>query len=258
MAPQLAQRDRVERARGDPAVDSETVDTSDQLARGLAGERDRQNVASFDARFSREVCDAPGQDTGLARPGRRDDREGRDRRGDRLVLCGIEVVEQRVAHTPTVHTSCAHTLDSIGRTRSAGLDWSDRIEAGRGKAPSSLRRFRDSDLLGTLPSGAESSGYPRRRPADRHAGPCSSPPTFVPKDSGPRFGSRTGTHVRPFRSRKRVQSPTHRRTGKSGHYDRATRASSRIFRDARLDARLGPALFAERSHGAHRRRADAV
>ena len=49
VAPELGERDRVERARGDAAVDAEPADARDELARGLAGERDREHVARLDA-----------------------------------------------------------------------------------------------------------------------------------------------------------------------------------------------------------------
>ena len=47
-APELGERDRVERARGDPAADPEPAEPGAQLARGLAGERDREDVVRVD------------------------------------------------------------------------------------------------------------------------------------------------------------------------------------------------------------------
>ena len=46
-AAELGQRERVERAGGDRAVDAQRVEPVDELARGAPGERDREHVAGL-------------------------------------------------------------------------------------------------------------------------------------------------------------------------------------------------------------------
>ena len=96
-APQLRECERVERARGDGAVDPERVEAVDQLARGAAGERDREHMARLGVAFPDPERDAAGQDARLARSSGRQDGERRVRVGDRGALMGVEVGQQRVA-----------------------------------------------------------------------------------------------------------------------------------------------------------------
>ncbi len=64
VAAELCQGDRVEGPGGDPPVDAEPADTRDELARGLAGERDRQHVLGDDAVLPGAVGDAARQARG--------------------------------------------------------------------------------------------------------------------------------------------------------------------------------------------------
>ena len=72
----------VERSRLDVVTESESVEASAQLARCLAGEGQRERVASIGVTGRDPVSDAPGEHSGLARPGTGDDsdevRFGRD------------------------------------------------------------------------------------------------------------------------------------------------------------------------------------
>ena len=74
-APELRQRDGVERARGDLAADPEPGEAIAELAGGLARERDRERVRRVDVGVPGLPGDATGQDARLARAGAGEDRE---------------------------------------------------------------------------------------------------------------------------------------------------------------------------------------
>ncbi len=127
--PQLREGQRVERPGGD-ARDAEPGDPVDELARGLAGERDREHVARFDRTLSRAERDAAREDARLARTGRCEDREGVRGCRDRVAFGARRA---RRAAGP----SGAHGRPHRGQERE--------------KAPSSLRCVCSSELLGAVP-----------------------------------------------------------------------------------------------------------
>jgi len=96
-AAQLRERDGVDGARGEGRVDAEPAQAVLQLARGLAGERDREHVGRVVEALAGPPRDAPGEHARLPRSRGRVDRQRDGRRGDGLALLGVEVVEQRVA-----------------------------------------------------------------------------------------------------------------------------------------------------------------
>src|SRR4029079_11573654 len=101
-----------------------------------------------------------------------------------------------------------------------------RDKAERGKAPSSLRCVSSSDLLGAFPPA------PSRRAALAGVSATGLPVPYA----SPKVGARPGSHVRPFRPRgagvRRIGDPV------GGHYERATRTSSRNSRSSRLATRV--------------------
>ena len=80
---------------------AEAAEAGAELARRLAGERDREHVARIDQALARLPRDAAGEHAGLARAGAGEDRERRGAAGDRVALRGVETVEERV-HVGTV------------------------------------------------------------------------------------------------------------------------------------------------------------
>ncbi len=98
IAPQLRQRDAVERAGGRRCVDAEVTQPGDALARGLAGEREREHMACVGGTFAHSIRDATREHARFSRPGGRNDRERRRARRDRGALAGVEIVEQVITH----------------------------------------------------------------------------------------------------------------------------------------------------------------
>ena len=72
--PELGERERVERAGGDP-FDLERPEPVDELTCGFARERDREHVARLGVAVARAPRDATRQHARLPRTGRREDRE---------------------------------------------------------------------------------------------------------------------------------------------------------------------------------------
>ena len=124
-ATELRERDRMERARGDLASYAEASEPGDELARGLARERDCEHVLRVDAAVDREPGDATGQHACLARAGAGEDGKRRGIGRDRCPLRDIETDQQVVAdvvcHTPVARRRCSHGATLPGRYDSNGL-----------------------------------------------------------------------------------------------------------------------------------------
>ena len=86
----------MEGAGGHARAQAERAEAVAQLARGLAGEGEGEDVAGVGVAGLDPPGDAPGQHPGLARPGRRQDGQGPRRRGHRPALRVVEVVEQAI------------------------------------------------------------------------------------------------------------------------------------------------------------------
>ena len=108
-AAELRQGERVKGAGGDGVVDTQRVESVDELAGGATGERDRQHVARLGEVLADAVCDAARQHPRLARSRRREDRQGRVRLRNGCALVRVEVREQRVV--------VRHASDGTGRVR---------------------------------------------------------------------------------------------------------------------------------------------
>jgi hypothetical protein len=108
-APQLGQRQAVERPRGHDPADAQVPQPVGQLPGRLPGEGDGQDVAGVDRPVGRLPGDPPGEDAGLprARPGQ--DRQWRGEGRDRLALAVVEVGEELVGGT------LGHGSDGTGR-----------------------------------------------------------------------------------------------------------------------------------------------
>ena len=134
-APELRQRDGVERAGGDLAADPEPGQSVAELAGGLARERDRERVPGVDVRVPGLPRDSAGQDARLARAGAGEDRERSGARRDGLTLRVIEALEQPVLEQGVLeHLVMAHWWTiPIGYDRKRGPSLS--CSRGNGKGP---------------------------------------------------------------------------------------------------------------------------
>ena len=95
-SPQLRERDGVEGAGGDALAHAEAGEAAAQLARGLAGEGDRERVGGLEPFLRGHPGDAAREDARLARPRAGQDRQGRGGAGDRVALGGVEAAQEFV------------------------------------------------------------------------------------------------------------------------------------------------------------------
>ena len=91
-----------------PARRARAAESTTQLARRLAGERERQRVAGVGGAGHDPVGDATGEHSGLAGTGPGDDRDQPRVGGDGVALLGVQIVEQRrgVPSRPTLGRYC--------------------------------------------------------------------------------------------------------------------------------------------------------
>ena len=227
VAPQLREGERVEGAGGHRAH-PEAVQALRQLAGGLAGERDREDVAGRNPALLDQPRHPSGENPGLARSGRSEDRERRGVVGDRGALRRIEVGEERVGHPMTL------PIPDDNNRAGSDLAGTDRVESDRQReeAPSSRPRLRGSELLGAPASRRRVS---RCRPLractacrlrNRVTGPKACHPPFP--SSLLRVPRSVARALRPGRCARRVRQES--------QYDRAPTRSSGIIAISTLPA----------------------
>ena len=75
------------------ATGDERCQTLAHLGRGLVGKRDGQDLPGLNAQVAKHMCDAEGQDAGLARAGAGKDQQRALGGQDRLTLGGIKAID---------------------------------------------------------------------------------------------------------------------------------------------------------------------
>ena len=75
------------------AVGNKRCQTLAHLGRGLVGKRNGQDLPGLNAQVAEHMCDAEGQDAGLARAGTGKDQQRALGGQDRLALSGIQAID---------------------------------------------------------------------------------------------------------------------------------------------------------------------
>ncbi len=217
---QLGERDRVEGAAGQRALDTEPAQAPHELGGRSARERQRQYVLGLGRVLAYPERHAAGQHACLARAGWGDDCEQRMRRDDGRPLLRVQVVEQGVAHDGDGTEHLRHFAGSAHDARDKGHAERPRVVFAASQLRSSRGPLRsDVPLKAALASALHRLRQFTLRPESRRA---------------------TGKLVHPFRAYPGwdvARSPTHRRTGlrtlrprslivkRSHHCDRSSRTA---------------------------------
>jgi hypothetical protein len=95
-APELGERDGMERSRGGLGAHAEVGKPLDELSGSLPGERDREHVLGVEVSSACVPRDAASEDARLSRTGSGQDRDRRLGRGDRVALRIVEPGQELV------------------------------------------------------------------------------------------------------------------------------------------------------------------